>query len=271
MTITPAARFRLLAAGVLLLALCSALNAQIAFYGDTQGNHQVHSGIVQGILRHSPGLAFHLGDLTVRGSKQKEYDSFFAAAAPLVESCPLYPARGNHDRSLELFLANFPRLGGSSYYAVEQDSLLFLVLDSTQDLMPGSAQYAWLSAQLREGRPLGRFVLLHHPLFSSGYQGGDEELRLFLPALFASSGVVAVFSGHDHDYERSEYRGVTYFVSGGAGGVLRPPRKENPPSQAFANTHHYLILHREGNILTCSAYGLDGQLLDSVQLTLPTP
>ena len=271
MTPPSSARFRLLAACVLLLALCSALNAQIAFYGDTQGNHEVHSAIVLGILHHSPDLAFHLGDLTVKGTKQEEYDRFFAAAEPLAESCPLYPARGNHDRSLELFLANFPRLAGSSYYAVEQDSLLFLVLDSSQDLSPGSEQYAWLSAQLREGKPLGRIVVLHHPLFSGGYQGGHAELSLFLPALFSANGVLAVFSGHDHDYERSEFQGVTYFVSGGSGGTLRPPRKDNPHSQAFFNTHHYLILNREGKTLTIAAYGLDDQLQDSVRLSLPVP
>ncbi len=262
-------RKRFLACAFLLAGLWLALGARIAMLGDTQGNASVHAEVAALIAAQNPQIAFHLGDLTSKGSKQSHYDAFFQTAAPLTAVCPLYPARGNHDRSLELWLANFPSVGGSSYYAVEHDSLLFLVLDSNLDLTPGSEQDAWLRQQLDSGPSLPRLVILHRPIFSGGYHGGDEDLQLLLPALFADSGVVAVFSGHDHNYERSEYRGVSYFVSGGAGGLIRPGFSCNPYSKVFANTRNYLILDRQGRSLNCTAYDLDGQVLDSVLLTLP--
>ncbi|HNT51993.1 MAG TPA: hypothetical protein PKH19_01225, partial [Candidatus Syntrophosphaera sp.] len=58
---------------IILLALGTSLplSAEIAFYGDTQANPRIHARIVDAIAARRPELAFHLGDLTQRGSEQK--------------------------------------------------------------------------------------------------------------------------------------------------------------------------------------------------------
>ncbi|MBW6513284.1 MAG: metallophosphoesterase [Candidatus Syntrophosphaera sp.] len=249
--------------------LCPSLSADIAVYGDTQTNAKVHARIVSSVLGHEPEVVFHLGDLTSRGSQQRHYDAFFAIEDPLVHICPLWPARGNHDRSRDLFLDNFPALDGKTWYTVEHDSLLFIILDSNLDLKPRSDQYNWLRQTLEAGPPLPRIVLLHYPVFSSGYKPGEAELDLFLPALFESYGVVAVFSGHHHNYERLEHAGITYVISGGAGGNLLTKHKLIQQSRMLRVDHHYMILSRDGSSLNCAAYGLDGQVFETFAIPLP--
>lgn len=260
---------RRIAFSCFILLFSQFLGARIAFYGDTQSNSEIHSRIVSSMLEHEPGIAFHLGDLTVRGSTQQHYDDFFAISAPLSQICKLWPVRGNHDRDRALFLANFPDLGGKTWYTVEHDSLLFIILDSTMDLKPRSEQYEWLRQTLETVPILPRIVLLHHPVFSSGYRPGEAELDLFLPALFKDSGVIVVVSGHHHNYERLEYDGIAYLITGGAGGELRTGHKTLPQSRMLRIVHHYLILSRDGTSLNCAAYDQDGQLVETFEIFIP--
>lgn len=257
------------AALLLLLLTAACLSAQIAIYGDTQSNDEVHAKVVSGILSHSPQIAFHTGDLTSNGTKSDKWGRFFSISGPLMEKCPFYPAMGNHEKSAEIFLERFPHLGTSTFYSVSFDSLLFIILDSNQDLMPRSVQYEWLLQTLESDRDVPKIVLMHHPVFSSGWHGGEEGFDLILPDLFAGRGVIAVFAGHDHNYERLAYGDITYIVCGGGGGTRRPGGRQSPYSAVFKIEHSFLILERKGRILDCAAYGLEGQVIDSFQIPLP--
>ena len=147
------------------------------------------------------------------GKNQKEYDTFYQIISPLTQFGEFYPARGNHEKDLSLFLKNFPYLNGSSYYTVMYDSIRFIILDSVLDLSPTSEQYCWLHKQLQEKIP--SLLILHHPVFSSGEHSDELGLQLFLPERLQQSSVKVVFSAHDHNYERSEYNNITYIVTGG--------------------------------------------------------
>jgi hypothetical protein len=255
--------------GLLLCLWAVRLPADIAIYGDTQGSDTIHKAVISGIMSHNPAIAFHVGDLTADGRSKRNWDSFFAIEKPLTDLCPIYPAKGNHDDPASIFTDHFPELKGRTYYSVEYDSLLFIVLDSTLDLMPRSEQLSWLREVLDSAGSLPKIVIMHRPIFSSGFHGGNEELALILPALFASRGVVAVFSGHDHNYERLAYGKVVYFVTGGGGGTQRKYFKPDPRSLAYRSEYHYLILDRQGKSLICRAYALDGALLDRTEILLP--
>jgi acid phosphatase type 7 len=254
---------------LLFLFYClQALNAQIAVISDTQGHEDVFSQVVSLVSEHHPQAVIHLGDLTAHGKDQQEYDNFFKTAKQLLNSLLFFPVRGNHDKDAALFLAYFPNLMDRTYYSVSYDSLKFIIIDTNLDLMPRSEQYSWLEKQLGDDSNLPRIVLMHIPVFSSGYHGSNNDLGLFLPALFQQYHVAAVLSGHDHDYERLEFNGIPYIISGGAGGMIRPPRELLPFSKHFANIHNFLILQREGKALDCAAYDLDGKLIDSCLIDL---
>ncbi len=245
-----------------ILLLCSAfLNAQIAFYGDTRTHPETHRLVVTEIAKHHPQMVFHTGDLNSKGTKQSEYDTFKEIISPLSKSASFYPARGNHEKDLTLFLQNFPKLEGSSYYTVQNEGIRFIILDSVQDLKPGSVQYRWLSKVLETKLP--SILILHHPVFSSGEHGDELGLQLYLPRLLEGKDVLAVLSGHDHNYERSSYKGITYLVTGGGGAPLRESDNNNPYSLKFIKTNHFLIAQRVGDTLQFSVYGLEGDILDS--------
>jgi len=254
--------------GCLLGLITTWLGAQIAIYGDTRSQDDVHAQVVQTIALHKPAIAFHTGDLTNRGDKQAHFDRFFALSAPLTTLCRIYPAKGNHERNAELFLKNFPWLGDSTFYTVEHDNLLFIVLDSTLDLNPSSRQYLWLEQTLAGETSLPKIVILHHPVFSSGTHGDELGLGLFLPELFSRHGVKAVFSGHEHSYERSLHNGVSYLVTGGGGAPLCDRKHANPYGLVFEKAHHFLIAERKGNQLLIRAWDIQNHLVDSFLLDL---
>lgn len=96
------------------------------------------------------------------------------------------------------------------------------------DFNPGSAQYAWLEAQLKDAQRRSHFtfVCFHHVPYSSGLhcvppgfnkpvqdpQSG-QPLRVLTP-LFLKYGVDALLCGHDEMMERSEVRGEEQLPNG---------------------------------------------------------
>ncbi|MDD4309548.1 MAG: metallophosphoesterase [Candidatus Cloacimonetes bacterium] len=252
---------------LLLIIFCFIIGlsfAKIAIFGDTRSNPEIHRSIVAAIVKHSPDIAFHTGDLNSKGLQQSEYDLFHQINKPLTSICPLYPARGNHERSLQLFTDNFPVMKQSSYYTVIHDSIKFIILDSVLDLQPSSLQYKWLQDQIQDSLPA--ILILHHPVFSSGEHSDELGLKQFLPQLLQNSGVFAVFSGHNHIYERSIYKGISYIVSGGGGAPLREHNNENPYSIVFARENHFIIADRNQNQISFIVYALDGTVLDEFSL-----
>ena len=245
----------------LFLLVFSCLQARIAIYGDTRSNPDIHKQIVKQIATFKPEAIFHTGDLNSSGKNQKEYDTFFQIISPLTQFGEFYPARGNHEKDLSLFLKNFPYLNGSSYYTVMYDSIRFIILDSVLDLSPTSEQYCWLHKQLQEKIP--SLLILHHPVFSSGEHSDELGLHLFLPELLQQSSVKVVFSAHDHNYERSEYNNITYIVTGGGGAPLREIYSHNPYSLVFSKQHHYIIAEREGPLINFKVYALSGDIIDT--------
>ncbi|MFT7205216.1 MAG: 3',5'-cyclic AMP phosphodiesterase CpdA, partial [Algoriphagus sp.] len=109
---------------------------------------------------------------------------------------------------------------------------------------PGSAQYAWLEANLKDASESGQliFVQYHHIAFSSGEHGVplNHELSIgqvgtpmqILNPLFEQYEVIAVLSGHDETFERSlvdqdnDGKGVLYYDVGVAGDGLLPVKRD---------------------------------------------
>lgn len=162
----------------------------------------------------------------------KHFEEPFAGL--IKERVKFYAVLGNHDveegRQDQM---NYPmfNMGGSNYYSISRNNGLvdFFMLDST-DL--SSAQLVWLEKSLRESRAVWKLAVLHHPVYSSGKKhGSDLRMRKVLEPLFTRYRVQAVFSGHDHVYERTKpQQGIQYFITG-AGGKCR--RGDIDPKSEF--------------------------------------
>jgi len=109
-------------------------------------------------------------------------------------------------------------MGGKCYYKLTQAGGLaeFFMIDSTDF---DNAQAGWLEQALRTSTARWKIAVFHHPLYSSGDKhGSNVNLRNQLEPLLTRYGVNAVFSGHDHVYERIKpQRGIYYFVLGSSG------------------------------------------------------
>lgn len=249
----------------LLFWLCTA-PAQVLIYGDTRSHSDVHRELIQQIKDLPASLIFHTGDLNQKGKEQSEYDRFKEIISPL--PAPFYPVRGNHEKSLALYLQNFPLPGGNSYYTIVHDSLKYIVLDSNLQLLPGTLQYLWLVTELQSAEfPI--ILLLHHPVFSSGYHGDELGLQWFLPKLLQKYPVAAVVSGHEHSFEHLEAEGMHFFVTGGGGAPLREAQNPDPHSSFFIMTHHYNLLYRRAQDILWQCFDLQGALLYQTAIPLP--
>src|SRR5206468_10104446 len=95
--------------------------------------------------------------------------------------------------------------GTQRYYAFESGPALFVsVAVFGTDYSPGSPQYQWLERTLASSTQPWKFVFMHWgPYSCSIVHGSNMTVREVLAPLFERYGVDIVFSGHDHDYERS--------------------------------------------------------------------
>ncbi|HXX49626.1 MAG TPA: metallophosphoesterase [Myxococcota bacterium] len=132
-----------------------------------------------------------------------------------------FPSLGNHDwrtAGAQPYLDYFALPGNERYYEIPRGDVRLFFLDSDPHEPDGiardSAQARWLHDALGRATERHRWVLFHHPPYSSGPHGSNAELQW----PFRAWGATAVICGHDHLYERLEREGMT-FVTVGAGGA----------------------------------------------------
>ena len=235
---------------------------RFAVYGDTRGGHAVHATIVESLLAEAPDFVVVTGDMVLRGSDEGDWQRFFQVAAELLARVPMYPAAGNHDMGrtgdeqrdmAQIFglpvARDRPQWG--HWYSFDVAGLHFAMLDSNS--YGSEEQLAWLRADLAAARRAGAraiFAAVHDGPYSRGTHGGNQTARERYAPILVDNGVVLLFSGHDHLYQRGEMGGLRYIVTGGGGAPLYPvrcgergkPRCAVDDGAAFAvSEHHYVI------------------------------
>ena len=180
---------------------------------------------------------------------------------------------GNHDNPTQRFYELF-NMGGERYYAfraskgegpkLAEGGVRFFALDTDYLDQP---QIEWLEKELSSSSSDWKIAFFHHPLYSSGGAHGSAlESRAILEPLFVKYGVSAVFSGHDHFYERIKPQkgGIVYWVSG-AGGRLR--NGDLTPTamtaKGFDTDNHFMIVEISGDHLHFQAISRTGETVDS--------
>lgn len=176
---------------------------------------------------------------------------------------------GNHDvkkgREAEINYPHF-NMGGRAYYSfVKAAGLIeFFALDSTD---ADSQQMRWLEESLAKSKARWKVAFFHHPIYSSGRtHGSDLRLRGMVEPLLVKYGVAAVFSGHDHTYERTKpQNGVQYFVSGTGGKLRKGDLNRSSSLLAMGDDQHnsFMVIEVSETELRYSAVSAEGEVLDS--------
>lgn len=228
-----------------------------------------------------PHAAAFVGDLVNAGREDECWDrEFFTPAAELLAAVPLFSVLGNHDQDSALYHRLMTPPGRGRHWARRLGPLLLVGIDGAADWSEGSAAELWLVGELAGTDAPFVFVLNHYPAWSSGPHLRQDESgevveppcrasrRSVLPLLIRHR-VTAVFSGHDHFYERSELpEGLTCIVSGGAGAYLYDKGAldgQNPHRRVFQSSHHYCVLDATESNCRMTVKALDGRTLDERQ------
>ena len=251
-------------------------------YGDTRSSSDAHRQLVERIRAEVPDFLLGTGDLVDDGAIKSQWQTFFDVEGPLLADNVFYPALGNHDRqgrarSAEAYRARFALPKGGTdperVYAFTYGPARFIVLDSNSASFALTDQTAWLERELaaaRQDKAIRHvFVVMHHPPYSISIHGGQRDLRERWTPLFEKYGVAAVFSGHDHCYQRAEANGVRYFVSGGGGAPLYARGKriaaiDREAVQRYERVSHYLRIHVIGARIEVTAVRVDGTPIETI-------
>jgi hypothetical protein len=114
------------------------------------------------------------------------------------------PTPGNHDWDVHAgtpYLAYFGGAAAAGFYSFNLGAWHVLSLNSNVNAQPGSPQYEWARADLAASAAPCTLAYWHHPLFSSGPNGNNGQMRSMW-RLLDNAGVELVLVGHDHLYER---------------------------------------------------------------------
>lgn len=183
---------------------------------------------------------------------------------PLLDSgMKFYATLGNHDNTNEKLYKPFNMNGERFYTFKPKPGVRFFSLDSNY---MDPSQLQWLEKELAASGSDWKIAFFHHPLYSSGgTHGSDTKLRDQLEPLFLKYGVDAVFSGHEHFYERIKpQKGIYYFVSGGAGKLREGDvGKSNLTAKAFDTGYHFMLVEVGKDVLNFQVISDQGKVVDS--------
>jgi hypothetical protein len=255
------------------------------YMGDAQNGLDRWGTLLRNADRERPDAAFYVmaGDLVNRGNDRDDWDDFFDNAEGIYDRKTLVPALGNHECQggrprlyLEQFSlrANGPEgIEPGRAYSFEYGNALFVILDSNLD---PAGQSEWLEAQLAGSTATWKFVVYHHPAYSSAPNRDNVKLRGAWGPIFDRHHVDLALQGHDHAYLRtypmkgerrvdSPKDGTVYIVSvSGTKMYSQDPRDYTEFGMTNVSTYQVLDIQISGDRLVYRAYDLDGKLRDEL-------
>ena len=206
-----------------------------------------------------------MGDNFYGGEAPKDFEKKFEKPyKPLLDAgVKFYASLGNHDNPNERFYKLF-NMNEATYYTFKKGNVRFYVLDSNY---MDAKQLEWLQKQLQDaGEGDWKICYFHHPLYSSGKSHGSSiELRSLIEPLFVKYGVDAVFSGHDHIYERVKpEKGIYYFVEGSSGQLRAGGlAKSNITDDGFDSDRTFMMIEITGDEMYFQTLSRAGNQVDS--------
>lgn len=249
---------------------------QFAVIGDNGTGRPDQYTVAQEMGRYHETFPFDfvimLGDNIYGSHSPADFERKFEEPyKPLLdEGVKFYASLGNHDPRNERFYKPF-NMGGKSYYTFKKGDARFFALDSNY---MNPEQLDWLKKQLQASNAKWKICFFHHPLYSDAkYHGPDLDLRAQLVPLFEQYGVNAVFSGHDHVYERIKpQNGIAYFVEGSAGQLRYHNLRLSSPEMAagFDTDRSFMIVEIAGDNLYLETISRTGKIVDHSVLTTKT-
>jgi len=253
----------------------SADRVSFIVYGDSRTRPSVHRRLVKQMKKHKVDFVVNCGDLVTKGNKYEQWGpQFFEPLKGLAETVPVYIAKGNHEGDNGNFEKLLMPKGQSNNFGFDYGPVHYFCADNVTEGLKDEVQLELILADARASDAKWKFVSYHVPSVNSGGHWSTWGYPDVLEGL-AGAGVDFVLAGHSHIYERfrpvappdgtgGNY--VTYITSGG-GGALMHSIKPDAYHAVTKKKHHFCLFNIDGNKLTMDTIGIDGRLIDHLELT----
>lgn len=251
-------------------------SVRFAAIGDSGTGDKEQYEVAQELERYRQAVKFDfvimLGDNIYGGHSASDFKrKFVEPYKPLLDAeVNFYASLGNHDDpNIERLYKPF-NMNGERYYTFKRGKVQFYALDSTY---MDTRQLTWLEQNLRSSDATWKICYFHHPLYSDGkMHGPDLDLRNQLTPLLKAYGVNAVFSGHEHAYERIRpQNGVYYFIQGDSGKLEHHDFHRSEEMQAsFDRDRTFMLVEIDGDNLYFQTVARSGEIVDAGTLPRQT-
>lgn len=261
-------------------------------FGDSGSGDSKQKELAEIMLEFPFEFILHTGDLAYPdGSKQQLQNKFFSIYKAHLARGPVYPAPGNHDyltNNLTPYLSMFDlpkqafrKRDDERYYSFDIQNIHFIALDTNTPLYEISDKQTddmadWLENDLEKSLNANwKIVYFHHPSYSSGKEhGGNFRVKKILVPILEKYGVDVVFSGHEHNYERTckmsndicSQKGIIFVVTGGGGGPLYDFGEEQIFTASRSSQYHFVRSVISQCKLDVEVISIDRKLIDTFSL-----
>ena len=242
-------------------------------YGDSRSHPEHHRKLVEQIIEIRPDFVIHTGDLVTSGRSYKQWGpQFFEPLKGLIETVPIYIAKGNHEGNG----GNFERLlvppGEGNDFEFDYGPIHYFGGDNISRGVDDDRLLRDIARDAAASNARWKFVSYHEPSLNFGGHESHWKRREALPA-FAKAGIDFVVTGHSHLYERfrpiapppagGSY--VTYITSGG-GGASTHNIKPTVYHAAAQAVRHFCVFRVRRNSLSMDAIDEQGKVIDRLQI-----
>lgn len=255
------------------------------FMGDCRSRPKDWETVVQAALKEKPQFVVFTGDMTTCGRYDWLWDEEFCGpAAELLATTPLYAIMGNHEENApicsQLLWAGGPN-GKDKNWFQQVGPVLLLYFDTQYSQTRDRDFPAWFKTSTAQAAAAKYvFYFTHYPAWTAG-KGTTNDPKTGLPkhsgSRFARTDVLpqlvklkatAMFTAHEHMYERSELpEGITHIVTGGAGAprgrMGEEGKQQNPHMKVLQPVLHFCVLDTDGQKCVMRALAPDGKELDT--------
>jgi predicted phosphodiesterase len=247
-------------------------SVRFAVIGDSGTGDRAQYEVAQRMEAYRQATKFDfvimLGDNIYGSHSPKDFvKKFEQPYKPLLDAgVKFYASLGNHDDPDDERLYKPFNMGGERYYAFRKGDVAFFALDSNY---MDPKQLSWLDQNLKNSQGTWKICFFHHPLYNDGrHHGPDTDLRTQVLPIFQRYGVNAVFSGHEHVYQRIKpENNIYYFVLGNSGKLMTHDFGEaRERVKGFDSDQSFMLVEIVGDKLYFQTISRSGETIDSGEL-----
>jgi hypothetical protein len=213
-----------------------------------------------------------MGDNMYGSEKPEDFKRKFEDVyKPLLDKgVKFYASLGNHDEAVQRNYEFF-NMKGEEYYKFKKSDVAFFALNSNY---MNKDQLEWMHREMGKDKSRWKIAFMHHPPYSSGGKHGSSlAVRKVTEPLFVQHGINAVFTGHEHFYERIRpQQGIYYFITGAGGKLRRGDVKRGSPltAAAYDRDMSFMLIEVGKDLMHFQVISRSGQTVDSAALVRQT-